>query len=518
MPNQWWKQSNQGGGKPVKAWTPDPTRYHAPDSQESMRMGMGVVSAAMIPRANNDGTSKGFDAGRAGVFTVDPDKPGGGVAIDPAMMNNTLINNALARVGTVGGDDEEEQNNAFAALTIIAQNGAETDPDLACVVTEADERSQSGTRPGRAPLHHPGRTPARQQHAVQEIDPVDDVIEPGPGDWDDPSFVPGGSAMPHTRRSAPQPVQHQIEETVSQPRMSKQAAEAPGQSVQLTNAQTSAMLQLLLQQMQHKQPAPTTPIAATPIPRRAVQAKPGAPRLLRPVRQQPPPLPPPVEEPKYEEQAYDDSHLDEPAEEVIEDVEYPLVEEQQEVYEESYEPEPPPPAPPARRTVTQPIRRAPQPQLGRQHRPSQVQPPQTIRRTVADHAAQQPQRVESIDSLKIAFLKDVPEKPQRRVIFDFGSSGTMQTRYHEVIEGAGCLILVYDNRYEDGIQFMPPDRETEPVSVFVADTNKRYKALSLGMTFNMGQLDFVVLTLSANVEDHGNLHAGAEAVTDEQAV
>ena len=84
-----------GGDKPVVAHTPDPTRYHALGSEQAshMRGRSGVI----IPRANSDGTSKGFDASRAGVVHVDPDMRDGGVVLDLSKLDPTQYYQALSR-------------------------------------------------------------------------------------------------------------------------------------------------------------------------------------------------------------------------------------------------------------------------------------------------------------------------------------------------------------------------------------------------------------------------------------
>ena len=91
----WWNNPEQADSKPVVAHTPDETKYHYPDERQGSRMRSGIGAGVVIPRANNDGTSKGFDGRYAGVVHVDPDAPDGGAVVDCTQLNNEILSKAF---------------------------------------------------------------------------------------------------------------------------------------------------------------------------------------------------------------------------------------------------------------------------------------------------------------------------------------------------------------------------------------------------------------------------------------
>jgi hypothetical protein len=104
-------------------------------------------------------------------------------------------------------------------------------------------------------------------------------------------------------------------------------------------------------------------------------------------------------------------------------------------------------------------------------------------------------------SLKLAYITGTePVKPSHTVIVDLGAElGQMSARYHDVVEGNGCLALVYDTRYEEGQQWAPPTRGDRAMTIHCAATNKTYTACSMGIQFPLGVLDVIVLII--NEED-----------------
>ena len=102
---------------------------------------------------------------------------------------------------------------------------------------------------------------------------------------------------------------------------------------------------------------------------------------------------------------------------------------------------------------------------------------------------------QNIESLKIDFIGiDGPVKAKKQIIFEFGpSGGKCLVRYHSIIDSQNCLILVYDTRYEDGVQFLPPSTNDRPIKVYLPDENKTLNVYSLDLTFSLGSLDFIVL-------------------------
>ena len=71
----------------------------------------------------------------------------------------------------------------------------------------------------------------------------------------------------------------------------------------------------------------------------------------------------------------------------------------------------------------------------------------------------------------------------------------MACNYHDVIIGDSCIALVYDTRYEDGQQFLPPDRGTKKMGLHLPKEDKKFTISSMGMQFSIGVLDVIMLVL-----------------------
>ena len=95
----WWDapQKNNAGDSSVIRHAPDANNYHVPDSVMLREMrGSAVGNFAVIPEANYDGTSKGFDSNKAGLVHVDPNSPDGGVIFDANAVSQQQLHAALA--------------------------------------------------------------------------------------------------------------------------------------------------------------------------------------------------------------------------------------------------------------------------------------------------------------------------------------------------------------------------------------------------------------------------------------
>jgi hypothetical protein len=96
--------------------------------------------------------------------------------------------------------------------------------------------------------------------------------------------------------------------------------------------------------------------------------------------------------------------------------------------------------------------------------------------------------------LQIPFFSGVkPERPLYEVYFEMAKLGTMSARYHAVIAGDACVALVYDTRFEDGFQYLPPNLGDEQISISVPKTKETYLCSSLGLHWSLGCLDVVIL-------------------------
>jgi hypothetical protein len=96
-------------------------------------------------------------------------------------------------------------------------------------------------------------------------------------------------------------------------------------------------------------------------------------------------------------------------------------------------------------------------------------------------------------SLKMPFLTGKPQKAQRQVYFELPHFGKQLARYHEVIESEHCVVLVYDTRYEDGTEYLPPDWGEQAIVLHVPHLHRTFTVASMGLHYACGALDFVVL-------------------------
>jgi hypothetical protein len=99
-----------------------------------------------------------------------------------------------------------------------------------------------------------------------------------------------------------------------------------------------------------------------------------------------------------------------------------------------------------------------------------------------------------LDSLQIPFFKGpTASRPQYETYFEMAKMGTMAARYHAVVAGQDCLALVYDTRFEDGFQYLPPNLGDERITVSVPKLKAVYNCSSLGLHWTLGCLDVVIL-------------------------
>lgn len=98
------------------------------------------------------------------------------------------------------------------------------------------------------------------------------------------------------------------------------------------------------------------------------------------------------------------------------------------------------------------------------------------------------------DVLQIPFFTGpAATRPQYETYFEMSKMGTMAARYHAVISGQDCLALIYDTRFEDGFQYLPPNLGDEIITVSVPKQKASYKCSSLGLHWTLGCLDVVIL-------------------------
>lgn len=100
----------------------------------------------------------------------------------------------------------------------------------------------------------------------------------------------------------------------------------------------------------------------------------------------------------------------------------------------------------------------------------------------------------AFSKLQIPFFSGVkPERPQYEVYFEMAKLGTISARYHAVVASDACVALIYDTRFEDGFQYLPPNLGEEQIMVSVPKTKETYSCSSLGLHWSLGCLDVVIL-------------------------
>jgi hypothetical protein len=109
---------------------------------------------------------------------------------------------------------------------------------------------------------------------------------------------------------------------------------------------------------------------------------------------------------------------------------------------------------------------------------------------------------EAFAGLQIPFLLgEKAVRPDYETYFEMAKLGTMAARYHAVVPGQSCLALIYDTRFVDGFQYLPPNLGDERIAVSVPKLKQNFSCSSLGLHWSLGCLDVVILIL----------HNGAEA-------
>ena len=117
----------------------------------------------------------------------------------------------------------------------------------------------------------------------------------------------------------------------------------------------------------------------------------------------------------------------------------------------------------------------------------------------ADNGTNNPLPVEDtsltsvLDSFQIPFFKAKPERPQFETYFEMEKLGTIAAKYHAVAVGQDCLALIYDTRFEDGFQYLPPNLGEDRIKISVPKLKGEYTCSSLGLHWSLGCLDVVIL-------------------------
>lgn len=98
-----------------------------------------------------------------------------------------------------------------------------------------------------------------------------------------------------------------------------------------------------------------------------------------------------------------------------------------------------------------------------------------------------------------ALFSPIPQKPTREIRFELGQGGTALARYHAFVVEDTFIVLVYDNRFEYGHQYLPPVSSDVSGHFYVSEglpgryDATRYAFVSLGVQFTLDHLDFCIL-------------------------
>ena len=96
--------------------------------------------------------------------------------------------------------------------------------------------------------------------------------------------------------------------------------------------------------------------------------------------------------------------------------------------------------------------------------------------------------------LDIPFIDGaMASKPQYEVFFDLGPLGQAAGRYHGVVETDRLVVLLYDTRFENGFQYLPPSGQQKPMRMECPKIGKTFHAVNAGLTYSLGCIDQLVL-------------------------
>jgi hypothetical protein len=461
----WWDNPDAKDDSPVVRHAPDRHQYHYPDHRELDRMpGSKVGAFAVIPAARKDGGSCGFDASTPSVVHVDPDAPDGGAIVDCAQLSKRDVNSAVA-TSTYPHEVFYKLGVSGAAFERRAQQRElPPAPRQNPVMPGAYVVPAARTDGGQTEFYNPYNPsyPGQEAHVAQQS--VPSFQQPAPAPTAMPAAPPQNLPQAQPQQAppaqyAPQyPQQPQYPPQYAQQPYYGQPQPVPPMDPQLAGvlSQLSQGLQNVTAQMAQMQQAQRTVPQAAPVPRLATTPASPAP---------------------YPQDPATNGHQYMPIGQGIR-----RRREEEEEEDEDGE------------THSQPPQH-----MQQQEPPRRRSARATAQRVDAVKAAQTEQApaiVAGFETLEIPFVNGpIPVKALRNVVFQFPQLGSQSAMYHDVIVAKDCVALVYDTRYEDGQQYIPPDMSDAQILLHVPHLNKTFQVSSMGLLFNCGTLDFTVLVL-----------------------
>jgi len=449
----WWSRASQqprGNGGFV-AHTPDPTRYHDPDSAQDGRIPGSMVGAVMIPRARPNGTSRGFDHNKPGVVQVDPAYPDSFILDTAKLRSETLETVTQQFTGQLGGGREDEasqasMHDAFKALAVAVA----TDPSATAADTPAEPSPPSVVRPLRSVIR---ANPPAVAPTTQEVTTETEAPPAGQPVADDPYATPPEEQPELTEEQQALAELRDIDANAAGPRLDDSGEDSILPASPKPKARSVVRAKV------------PTSAADLPDQPRQDKAVTSGPRQVSVIK-----TPAKKRQSKAVTAAGTEKEVNMGQSQLTEETAKALLAALKNGQV----------ADTAKSVVKQPERSLP------------PTPPAQM--------AQQPQAPQGA-VLGLSAIDTGPSKPRCQVIFDYGKhAGTLSTRYHAVSEGNGCLVLIYDTRYEEGDQYIPPDRGDEMITVHVVQPGKEkarktYRVASVGLQFNIGCLDAIILVI-----------------------
>lgn len=467
----WWDNPQDKTDTPVVRHAPDQHNYHLPDGTQLDKMrGSKVGGFAIIPASYNNGRSKGFDPTTAGVVHVDPDAPDGGVIFDPNSVRKKQLDNAV--------NHAEYPHQVFYALGVSATSLGLGTPKQAAVARANGFDVHAGPNPHMpntyvTPSVSVSHYPMQEQGSMQSIPPISSlppIQQPQTIQQAQPTTVPASQL---TGTQEMQPVQQQpvyYQQPLPQPQQGYYQQQVPQYVPPQQYAQpqytpppldpTMQSMMRMMTDMQHvvnglaakvnqqeAQLPPTTGLSRNPLPV-------GKPLATLPV----------------ETRNARASSFDDTARSIR----------QRRRKEEDDEDE----------EVQAKPRRSKQ-----DNEDDEVSDVQRVREY---NAPPQPDGVIiGFETLGLKFVTGpIAHKATKQVVFEIPNAGKHMTRFHDVIDAKDCIVLVYDTRYEDGNQYVPPEIDPSmKIVVHVGSKNnlKSYEVASLGLNYSFGVFDHIVL-------------------------
>lgn len=479
----WW--DNPGASNddaPVVRHAPDSNHYHVPDdSQLSKMRGSKVGRFAVIPAANHDGTSRGFDPTVAGPVHVDPDAPDGGVVFNPSTVRKSDVDRAVAtsqyphqalyQLGTsapsLGIGTRKQAAVATARAEAPAVNPHMPNTYVTPSASQAPRLTEIPTYTadgfGGGPASH--NPMYRAQEELVSVPPLES-LPPAPALPAGPSPLqpaPYPAAYPSPGAMPPTPAYYQPPQAYQPPPPMDPNMQALMQGMVGLQQAVAVLGQQVHQQQARPQFPPTTGMSPNPLPQ-------GRPPQLTTA---------PME--------YSRAGAVRPSQGDFDDDS----------------------ARPIRRTVrrdkeTQEVREeAPEPSRSLVRQRDEQEPRQTLR----DYARQdaEPEGViVGFETLNLPFVTGpMPTKARKQVVFEIPGAGKHMARFHDVINSRSAVVLVYDTRYEEGQQYVPPELEPDAKMIIHVNTGKKresYEVASHGLEYSFGVFDHIVLVKTSRGE------------------